>query len=188
MRNILIVTCRPGNDVLCEEEVGNALYEVDPDLSLEVTRYPGVLLLYTNIDLWRAFKRLKSFEYGFVERIVPLQLIVEPKEESVIRAVVELLRNLEEKSFCIKVRLRGIRGLSKNLWISIARHLKQLGFSINSNSTKCIYVEGVGEVIGVSILKNREDRVRKGGSIDDPWVEVLDSSTSRNRVPKATRS
>ncbi|MEM1643581.1 MAG: hypothetical protein QXS70_04175, partial [Desulfurococcaceae archaeon] len=72
MRNVLIVTCRPGNDVLCEEEVGNALYEADPGLSLEVTRHPGVLLLYTNIDLWRAFKRLKSFEYGFVERIVPL--------------------------------------------------------------------------------------------------------------------
>lgn len=161
MRNILIVTCRPGNDVLCEEEVGNALYEADPGLSLEVTRHPGVLLLYTNIDLWRAFKRLKSFEYGFVERIVPLQSVVGPNEENIIKAVDGLLKNLEEKSLCIKVRLRGIRGLSKNLWISIARHLKQLGFSVNSSSAKCIYVEGVGEVIGVSVLRNGEDRVRK---------------------------
>ncbi|MCS7127805.1 MAG: hypothetical protein N3E36_00825 [Sulfolobales archaeon] len=168
MRNVFIITCRPGNDALCEEEVGNALYEVDPGLLLKVTRHPGVLLLYTNIELEKAFKRLKSFEYGFVERIVPLQSIVEPKEESVIKAINELLKNLEEKSLCIKVKLRGIRGLSKNLWISIARHLKQLGFSINSNSTKCIYIEGVGEVIGVSVLKNKEDRVRKGEFIDNP--------------------
>lgn len=187
MRNVFIVTCRPGNYALCEEEVGNALYELDPGLSLEATKHPGVLLLYTDIDLWKAFKRIKSFEYGFVERVIPLQIIVEPKEESVIKAVNELLKNLEEKSLCVKVRLRGIRGLSKNLWISMSRHLKLFGFSINSDSTKCVYVEGVGEVVGVSILKNGEDRVRKDRSIDDPLAEALRSPTTGNTVPKATR-
>ena len=165
MKNAFIVTCRPGNDALCEEEVGNALYEVDPSLSIEATRHSGVLLLYTSIELEKAFKRLKSFEYGFVERIIPLQLVVGPREEDVIKAIDELLKSFNERSLCIKVRLRGIRGLSKNLWTSIARHLKESGFSINGSSTTCIYVEGVGELIGVSMLRNGEDRVHKGRSL-----------------------
>ncbi len=155
---LLIVTCSPGNMGLCEQEIGNILYPYDPDIRIRWTRHKGVLIVDTRLDPMEAFRKLRSGEYGFVRRIVPLQKIVDPAVESIIRAVEEILEYGLDK-VCLRIRIRGIRGLSSRVWNSVRELLTRRGIRVSRDAPKCIYIEGVDQIIGVSLLGNGEDRV-----------------------------
>lgn len=160
--NYLIVTCRPGNEDWCEEEIGNIIFELDPNIVIEKTKFKGVLLVKTKADLDRVFTRIRSYEYGFVERVIPLHdIIMEPDEGRIVNAVMNLVPKGVE-SVCLRINLRGIRGLSSRLWKLIRASLARRGITVSSNAKYCILVESVGGLIGVSVLKRGEDRVHKG--------------------------
>lgn len=155
---ILIVTCAPGNEEICEEEVGNTLYIHDQLLRITKTRHMGVLIVYTQLDSLDAFKKLRSREYGFVRRIVPVLKLSSPSIENILRDIDEIIPS-DINSLCLKIRIRGIRGLSSKLWNELKKYLRAKGIKINNKSNHCIYIEGINDLIGISFLRNREDRV-----------------------------
>lgn len=157
---ILIVTCAPGNEEICEEEVGNVLYIYDQSLKITRTRHKGVLLVYTKLDSMDAFKKLRSREYGFVRRIVPVLKVSKPSIDNILKSVEDIVPS-SISNICLKVRIRGIRGLSSRLWDELKKYLLAKGIKINNRSNYCIYIEGVNDLIGVSFLRNGEDRVTR---------------------------
>jgi len=157
---ILIVTCTPGNEEICEEEVGNVLYIYDQSLKIIRTRHKGVLLVYTQLDSMDAFKKLRSREYGFVRRIVPILKVSKSSISNILKNVEEIVPS-SISSVCLKVRIRGIRGLSSKLWDELKKYLLAKGIKIDKRSNYCIYIEGVNSLIGISFLRNGEDRVTR---------------------------
>jgi len=156
--NHIIVTCRPGNEELCEEEIGNALFEIDPNIVIEKTRFKGVLIVRSKEDLNRLFRRIKSGEYGFVERVVPLQIIVSKNVDEIVDKAIKLLPD-KISEVCLKITIRGIRGLSSRIWSSLRKALLSRGIRVVKDAKYCIYVESVGDLIGVSFLEKNSDRV-----------------------------
>lgn len=155
---ILIITCSPGNEDICEEEVGNVLYIYDPSIRIVKTKHKGVLIVYTKLDPMNAFKKLKSSEFGFVKRIIPVLRIAKPLINDVVKAVDDIISH-DVNSVCLKVRIRGIRGLSSRLWDELKRFFISKGIIVSNDASYCIYVEGVDDLIGVAFLRNGEDRV-----------------------------
>ncbi len=158
---LIIVTCAPGNEELCEEEIGNAIFSHDPFLEIRRTRHKGVLIVETRIDSLKSIRLLRSREYGFARRAVPLMKIVEPSVDNVVEEALSLLPE-GIKEVCVYVRIRGIRGLSKGIWSRLRRALLDKGIRVRRDAGYCIYVEGVDNLIGVSLLRNREDRLAAG--------------------------
>ena len=74
MKPVLIITCRAGSEDWCEEEIGNVLFPYDPEVRVVKTKYPGLLIVYSKLDPLRAYTISLSSEYGFVEKIIPVQI------------------------------------------------------------------------------------------------------------------
>ncbi len=158
MDGVLLITCSPGNEEMCEYEVGNVIYPYDPGVVIEKTMFKGLLIVKTKIDSIRAFNILTSREYGFVEKIIPFQKIIHgTKVDKIVEAALELVEKENISDYiCLQVRVRGIRGLSSTIWVSLANKLREKGIRISNKAEKCIFVESINDLFGVSLLpKNK---------------------------------
>ncbi|WFO76081.1 hypothetical protein J4526_04390 [Desulfurococcaceae archaeon MEX13E-LK6-19] len=152
-KNYILVTCKAGNEEWCEEEVGNVLYILDPEINIKRTKYKGVLIVETKIDVDKAYRMLISREYGFVKRVIPFHIVTRPDVNEITALVKELV---EKQGYKGPVRLqivfRGIRGLSNILWNKLKRELAAIGVIIDRNAKKCIYIESVDELVGIGFV------------------------------------
>ncbi len=162
---LVLITCRPGNVERCIEEIGNVLYPYDQSIVFRETVFKGVVLLETRLDPMEAFRIIKSSEYGFVERVVPfLEAIAGADLEAIVSKAIELLYKHVSNtgsldSICLRIRVRGLRGLSSRLYSMLKKELLEKGIRVDNRSGMCIYVESIGELFGIAVLGNREDRV-----------------------------
>jgi len=141
---VLLITCRVGNEDWCIEEIGNVLFQKDPEVNVVKTRYPGLLLVYSNLNVEKAYKQALSYEYGFVENIIPVHYMIN-FNESIPNDILNLLEpNSRVK---VKVRLRGLRGYSSIIWKRIIEILKTKNIVHSPDSNICLYVEGVDDII-----------------------------------------
>lgn len=142
----LIVTCRVGHEAICEEEIGNVLFPRDPQVRIEGTGYPDVLAVYTKLSADDAYRVVSLREYGFVENVIPVHFALEYPRD--IGKVVEAAKALADKGPCVelRVRSRGVRGVSSELYRELAR---ALGDRICKGSGECIFVEIMNERIYV---------------------------------------
>jgi len=138
-RPVLIVTCRAGNEGWCEEEVGNILFRKDPDVVVARTKYPGLLVVYSSkLSPEEAYRAALASEYGFVTRIIPVQIRGELGTR-VLDSIPSLLERGERVK--LKLRVRGVRGMSKHLWKELRRILEEHGVEHDPSSQTCLYVE-----------------------------------------------
>jgi len=141
---VLLITCRVGNEDWCVEEIGNVLFQKDPGVDIVKTRYPGLILVYSNLSVDQAYKHALSYEYGFVENIIPVHYMVRFNED----IPSDILNLFEPNSRVkVKVRMRGLRGYSSNVWKKIIELLKTKNITHSSDSNICLYVEGVDDLI-----------------------------------------
>lgn len=147
MKPVLLVTCKAGNEEWCEEEIGNVIFIHDPEVVVERTKYPGLLIVYSNLDPSRAYRIALSSEYGFVKNIIPIQCSVDDiNDEYLIRKCVLSLVSPGE-TVKLKVRVRGIRGLSKKLWVLVTAFLKEINSSHDPKSSICLYIESIDSTL-----------------------------------------
>ncbi|MGB9827359.1 MAG: hypothetical protein ACPLSM_02455 [Thermosphaera sp.] len=138
-----MVTCRQGCDEWCEEEVGNIVFRKDPELRIEKTPYPGVLLVYSRVlTPDRAYRAVVFREYGFVENIIPVQCtgLIEDFDHF-LQCVDSLLQGL--RMVKLKLRVRGVRGYSEALWNRLINFLKERGVEHSPESPTCLFIETV---------------------------------------------
>jgi Predicted RNA-binding protein, contains THUMP domain len=136
----LIVTCRTSSEELCMHEVGNVLYPKDPSVRVVYSGFPGVVFVYTSLSVERAFKALAFREYGFVENIIPINCTTAtPPTISDLRSCIASLTL--PTAVKVRVKARGVRGLSSRLFTMVVELLKEMGSQHDSSLGTCLFVE-----------------------------------------------
>jgi len=158
-RLVLIVTCRAGSEEWCEEEIGNVLFHKDYEIMVLRTRYPGLLMVYSSrLEPEEAYRYARSYEYGFVEKIVPAERILyyphSINPDRLEKAVDSLLEETKLSSkIRLKMKIRGRRGLSPVLWKNILKILGKHGLRHDPDSQVCLYVEGIDDLLVLGIAE-----------------------------------
>lgn len=136
----LIITCSSSSVDSCVHEVGNVIFLKDPNVRIEKTDFKGVLFVYTDIDTNRAYTLVSHREYGFVENIIPINCIIEyPPLESELRSCISQIT--KTKVVKLKVRARGARGISVELFKKVVSIMRALGVNHDPRSRDCLYIE-----------------------------------------------
>ncbi|MEM4757087.1 MAG: hypothetical protein QW254_03490 [Desulfurococcaceae archaeon] len=145
VKPVLLVTCRSGNTTLCMHEIGNVLFRLDPYVKVEPSKYPGLVMVFSNMDPLRAYRASSMREYGFVENIVPVICSFKgiPGKE-LLEQCIDKLR-FETSNIKIRVKARGIRGVSTSIFREIKGLLLLRGIRHDPGSNTCLYVEIVDE-------------------------------------------
>jgi len=147
---VLLVTCRTGHDELCMNEVGDVIFGVDDRVVVEKTGFPGLLIVYSCIGVEKAYRRAVHREYGFVENIIPVHCII--STDNIWSGLQECIESLQLPGRVkIRVRMRGVRGMSTSIFTWLIRTLGSRGIVHDSSSDKCLYVEGVRDKIYVGV-------------------------------------
>ncbi|MCY0868378.1 MAG: RNA-binding protein [Desulfurococcus sp.] len=152
---VLIATCRVGSVEWCIREIGDVLYALDSNVVVEEAGFPGVLFVRSCLSVERVYRRAISSEYGFVENIIPVH--GSASLEDFLRDPGVILRNLVYPGRVkIKIRMRGVRGLSRILFARVAEVLRSMGVTHDPSSPTCLFIEGVGGVVylGVGLCKS----------------------------------
>jgi len=136
----LIVTCRTGHLELCMHEIGNVLYAKDPEIKIVESGFPDVLLVYTSLDVAKAYAIVSHREYGFVENIIPIHCVLSspPRLDEVKECIASLKPPDRVK---LKVKARGIREVSKLIFTEIARFLRENNIHHDTTAKTCLYIE-----------------------------------------------
>ncbi|MGC9122120.1 MAG: RNA-binding protein [Thermogladius sp.] len=136
-RPVLLVTCRTGTRAWCEEELGDVLFEVSPDIVVVETGFPDVLVVCSSAEPRTLYNRAKGGEYGFVENIVPVDRVLSGLEE-LEAAIKSAVRP------CERVRLRvksfGVRGVSSEVWQRAVEYIERAGGSVDKSSPTCLHI------------------------------------------------
>ncbi len=148
MKPVLIVTCKPGNEEWCESEIGNVLFHLDPELRIAKTRYSALLIVYSRIDPVKAYKHVKNYEYGFVANIIPVYYTTNSFEELLL-VIQNLVKGFSRVK--VKLRIRGVRGKSREYWVRIKEALREIGVIHDPRSRKCLFVEVIDDVFYTGI-------------------------------------
>lgn len=136
----LIVTCRSSSVEFCEQEIGNVIFPRDHDVRIERTKYAGVLFVHTTLTPEKVYAIASHREYGFVENIIPIHCVLEYPPEAV--KLKECLgRIVKSNKVKLKVRSRGVRGVSKDLFKKVVEYLNDMNISHDSRIKTCLYVE-----------------------------------------------
>ncbi len=146
----LLVTCKPGNEEWCENEIGNVLFHYDKFIRIERTRYPALLLVYTELEPTAALRILESYEYGYVKNIIPIQIVASSIEE-VLERLPTLLKGIDMVR--VKLRIRGRRGYSPLYWRQVMSKLKEIGVSHSSSSSHCLHIEVIDDMFLAGLKK-----------------------------------
>lgn len=142
----LIVTCREPNPEPCEHEIGNVLFPKDPDVYIVKSKYPGVLLVYSNLTTERAYAVTSLREYGYVENIIPVQCVL--RHPIVEEELERCIHNIDlSKDVKIRVRSRGVRGISAIIYHKVIDMIRTKGVKINSHSQYCLFVEIIDQYV-----------------------------------------
>lgn len=137
---VLIVTCRTGHESVCEEEIGNVLYEKDPGVTVKRTGYRDLLIVETSLPVEKMYRLVLSREYAFVENVVPVELIIDVGDGvDKIASMAERLAGME--CYKIRVRSRGVRSISSEIYGRLARRFG----GQDCSSEKCLFIEIIGE-------------------------------------------
>ncbi|MCD6488690.1 MAG: hypothetical protein J7K21_05645, partial [Desulfurococcales archaeon] len=116
-------------------------------------------------DVYSIFKYLSRSEYGFVERIIPVFKVVNTNYDEILEGIRDLISRFNVKEICLRIRIRGVRGLSMRLWAGIKEVLLKNNVRLDKRSNYCIYVESVGEITGISIIPKDMDKVHRRKSL-----------------------
>jgi len=151
IRPVLIVTCRTSSVALCEHEIGNVLFIKDPDVRVEKTAFTDVLLVYSNLDVNTAYRVASFREYGFVESIIPIHCTSTlPVDPLFLRKCLAEITSPGTR-VKLKVRARGVRKTSSEIYRLVVNILRELGIAVESSSSTCLFVEVIKSSVYVGV-------------------------------------
>lgn len=147
MKPVALVTCKIGSEDWCVEEVGNVLFPYDFDVEVRRTKYRGLLIVYSKLEVDDAVKILLNGEYGFVKKIIPIHIYTDLGDNGLFDKIVNLTKG--EVKVKVKLRVRGVRGLTKELWKRVIGALMVRNILHDPGSRVCLYIEVIDKVIYV---------------------------------------
>jgi len=173
---ILLVTTKPGKEHTVEEEVPDCLYRLDQTVSVERTRYGGVLKVVVSAPARQAAKAIQQCWTSHVSRVVPVDAVVEAELPKVVEEAVKLARDAKGSVAVRCVERGGRLSPAKHVEEAVGAALKErLGLTIKLEDPDYeVRVEVLGEEAYLSLL-SREDRQapRKAWP---PWRQAAEPS------------
>ncbi len=159
----LIVTTKPGKERVVENQVGDSLYIMDPDVTIEHSRYPGVLLVYTSLDPWRAFWLVNAYPIHGASRIVVVECCVENEFDKLLQCIKSLLiKRVDNRRIGLEIAIRGRFFDKKVIEKNLLKLLKEMGFEPSFKGIEYeLKIEVVDNIIAASIMPWRSDRVSR---------------------------
>ena len=148
-RPVLLVTTPHGKEERAGEEVGNTLFRLDPQVEVRPTRFPGVLLVYSEtLSPEKAFRALSSRYLSWVARVVPAHVVLEgPGLDELAEAVARLVERHSASRYRVDCSFRGLELSCTELKRRVAEALGA-AYRFNSRSPQlCIRVESVDRLI-----------------------------------------
>ncbi|MEM4695818.1 MAG: hypothetical protein QW170_00975 [Desulfurococcaceae archaeon] len=146
---IILVTCKVGSEDWCIEEIGNVLYPYDNSVEVIKTKYRGLLIAYSKLSAYEAYKLLLTREYGFVRNIIPIMITVPFDENLLYNKVKEVVKNTN----CVKIklRIRGVRGYSQKIWMGLVNAIRESGSKHDPNCNTCLFIEVIDSDVYIGL-------------------------------------
>lgn len=156
--NLLISTSRGNENNACSE-IWFLLGELgDREALVDRTDVAGLVVAKTNLDPFKAIEGLRSllkerpWEFRYVLRVVPVEVVVRTRIEEIGRAATSLHHKiLENESFRVTVEKRHSDISTRDI---IEAAVKNLNRRVDlENPDKIILIEVLGRLTGVSVIK-----------------------------------
>ncbi len=147
-----IITVKYGKELKAELEIGDSIFEADPEVKIRRSAYGGLLTVYTKLTHKKFLKHLLKYPPSTVERVVRVDFCCSPDDYMSC-----ILREVSVR----KLSFREIRlGRHAFLGQKGSRELiKALGALTDSMAEKVLYVEPIDDIICFSLMKEGEDKI-----------------------------
>lgn len=140
-----VLTVEYGKELRASLEVGDALFPYDNIVKVGVSKYGGVLLLYTSLSYEDILKILKSTPTTYVKSIAKVDICCPETFEELSKCINEYLTQTNLKVGTVKIYERGsIKKYSKKL-------LDSLRSILDTKSNLKLYISPVDYRICVGI-------------------------------------
>ena len=158
----LIVTCARHLESETRDELDAVLEDMgDQNMSILITEMSGILIADTSLDPIEVVHKIKEividepWSIRYCLRIIPIQRVVETKNEDIVNAASDMLTNIsKENTYRISIEKRNSNISSREIISKIANKIENkvsLEFP-----DKVILIEILGNKTGISILKQSD--------------------------------
>ena len=154
----LLVTTKPGKENVVELQIGDALFRIDNNLKIVKARYPGVLLVYTSIELWKAFWSLMTLIPHGATRIVPVEYCIE-EANKVPHAIKELINKKNVREVNVEIVVRGEYYSEDYLKNTVKSVLKELNVIVKYKASHSLKIETVDNVVVLALIPKGLDKI-----------------------------
>ncbi len=154
----LLVTTKPGKEDTVELQIGDALFRIDSNVKIVKVKYPGVLLVYTNVELWKAFWSLMTLIPHGATRIVPVEYCLEKISEA--PSVIEKLVNEKKvREVNLEIVVRGKHYNENSLRGIVKSVLRKLNVSIKYKASHSLKIETIDNIIVLALIPKGFDKI-----------------------------
>jgi len=148
-----IITVKYGKESRAELEVGDALFESDPNLKICRTKFGGVLALHTTLNYDEVLSKLIAHPPATVERVVKIDHCCELGED-IVNCLINSLRAKKAVFGSFKIGRKG--GLSNRELSEIRDNLHDL---IRRGDDKVLDIEPLDDLVCYGIFKEGLDKL-----------------------------
>jgi len=157
---VLLVTSPQGKERRAEEEVGNTLFPYDPGITIQHTRFPGVLLVCSeSLSPDEAYRLLGTRYQAYVKKVLPCHIVVKVSgevEQVLAKRSAELVSGRVAKSEAVRINCvsRGLKLRCSELKNMVASKLRNMGYRVLwRNHDWQLNIETLGEIAVIGIRR-----------------------------------
>jgi len=156
LRRVAVATVEAYKEEKAGIEIMDCIFPHDPEVNFEITKYPGVIIINSNLDPFEVIKILKRCFVSLAYRVVPIQKWTKASIEDIIEACIELAKYVADKNTTFKVecnrRGRVIKSRSQVERAVGNEIIEKIGCRVSlKNPEFIIAIEIIGDIAGVSV-------------------------------------
>jgi tRNA(Ser,Leu) C12 N-acetylase TAN1 len=146
-----VITVRFGKEKPSIYEVGDALFPLDQEVRVSLTKFKGVLVIYTKLSFHEVLTILKKNPPAYIERIVKVDRCCNIAD--LRDYVVDLLETSKVRISSIRFGRKG--SLSKDLMKAVEREVIKY---IDRSSNIVLHIEPINGLICLGLMKVGDDK------------------------------
>ena len=156
----LLATCKPGKEEQAEIEILDCLLPYDHEIDVERTEFPGVLLVYSSLQPFEAYRRLKRCPKAYIQAITPIQVYIRTSVDEILKSAIKLVEGVlkPEDTFAVRCRKRGklIRSSVEVERVVGKAIMESTGAKVDlENPQYVVVIEVVGQNTGINLSSAR---------------------------------
>lgn len=157
----LIVTTKPGKERVVELQVGDSIYHYDSGVRIVHTQYRGVILVYSRLSPWQAFWKVMSYPIHGVSRIIPVEVCVDTRIDTIVNALDKLLEKKGVGEVVLEVVVRGNLIDERELKDNLQRLLMAKNIKLRYRADYAVKVEVIDNITGLVLIPRGIDKVSR---------------------------